>query len=248
MSLLQKIALDLSKFRAIDATYSRTTAQPPFQIAELIGQIRTFGVDTINLRMADISDEPAFSHCGFTDWQLVCELPVCPDDCPDVQAWVWEQVISAMAKLQTDQLHAVLVSGPTDLAGHRGAELVQALQMIRYGGLSRKIGICVQRPGQLPDLMELHPLDIVKVSDLSNSRFEGSQWAQQMASNGIEIYAASIDKLFGRYREPMLIPNGAIPIEKYLSDMFAPSHVSRVLMGIDNLAHVVQAQSTPRTP
>jgi len=233
MSPFKKITLDLSSLvRPSSAAESST--KPPLGINELMAQVRGFGLNTANIRMADIQLDLHLDECGLEDWQFVCELPAFPMDCPDIQEWVWEQVMGCMGKLRTYQLHAVLLAEPTQIDEHGGADLLQALHMIRQGELSQKIGISLRSPRHIPDWAMLCHFDIVKIPDyLIGGGPDQSKLTEQLASQGLEIYSDPRDKTPGKQYPGRSVPYKHLAFQNWVRHRLAQPSLSRLLLDTD---------------
>lgn len=243
MSPFKKITLDLSSLvRPSRAAESST--KPPLEIDELIAQVRDLGLDTANIRMADIPTDLHLNDCGLEDWQFVCELPAFPNDCPDIQEWVWEQVMGCMGKLRTCQLHAVLLGEPTQFDKHGGADLLQALHMIRQGGLSQKIGISLRSPLQIPDWTSLCHFDIVKLPDsLIDGGPDQSKWTEQLASQGLEIYSHPREKKPGNQYPGRSTHDKHLAFQNWVRHRLAQPSLSRLLLDTDDVLNFCRSRA-----
>lgn len=192
MSTLARIALGSAQFGMAYGIANRNGQVATDEAHAILRQAQAAGVDTVDTAIAYGQSETVLGAHGMQDWQVVSKLPGFTDDCEDVSTWVWEQVMSSMARLKVTQLHGILLHRPAQLLQERGIDLLHALRMIKRGGLTRKIGVSVYSPDELSDLMVLYPFDMVQIPcSILDRRLVESGWAQRLKEAGVELHTRS---------------------------------------------------------
>lgn len=192
MSAPSRIALGSAQFGMAYGIANRNGQVTTDEAHAILSQAQAAGIDTVDTAIAYGQSETVLGAHGMQDWQVVSKLPAFTDDCDDVSTWVWEQVMSSMARLKVTQLHGILLHRPAQLLQERGIDLLHALRMIKHGGLTRKIGVSVYSPDELSDLMAIYPFDMVQIPfSILDRRLVESGWAQRLKDSGVEIHTRS---------------------------------------------------------
>jgi len=150
------------------------------------------GIDTLDTAIAYGSSETCLGEAGVQSFKLVTKLPVVPDDCGDVSAWIQQQVNLSLLRLGVTALYGLLLHRPDQLLGANGAKIYQALQALKDKGQVQKVGISIYAPSELEALTSRFCFDLVQAPfNLVDQRFYSTDWMQRLKDDDVEVHTRS---------------------------------------------------------
>jgi len=165
---------------------SRSEAKLMLQLAS------ASGIDTLDTAIAYGSSETCLGEVGVQGFKLVTKLPVVPDECSDVSAWVQQQVNLSLLRLGVTAVYGLLLHRPDQLLGANGAKIYQALQALKDKGQVQKVGISIYSPSELEALIPRFHFDLVQTPfNLVDRRFYSTDWMQRLKDDDVEIHTRS---------------------------------------------------------
>ena len=228
------------------------------EAASILRAARNLGIDTLDTAVVYGESETVLGGIGIGDWRVVTKLPPVPENTTDVEHWVRQQVEASMGRLGIKQLYALLLHRPDQLHGAFGPALLRGLRQQRADGLAGKIGVSIYSPDELPPLLALADLDIVQAPlNVLDDRMITSGWAARLSQSGVEFHARSAflqglllmakderPERFQRWNylwqdwQRALAEQDATPLEACLRFALSHPEISRVVVGVDNLAQL----------
>ena len=161
------------------------------QVAEILDTAFEFGIDQIDTAIAYGNSEALIGTHGQGRFTVISKLPPIPDDCSDVQGWVYEHITSSLSRLCVTQLDALLLHQPSDLTGKHVESLYSSITQLKNDRLIGKFGVSIYSPQDLDGILENFVLDVVQTPfNVFDQRINAH--LQQLSSLGIEIHARSV--------------------------------------------------------
>ena len=192
-----------------------------YGIANQTGQVRSLeakgmlqlassnGIDTLDTAVAYGDSESRLGEVGIHDFRLVTKLPVFPDECADVGAWVQQQVVASLSRLGVNAVYGLLLHRSEQLLGPNGTALYRALQSVKDSGRVQKVGVSIYAPSQLDVLSPQYHFDLVQAPlNLVDRRLHMTGWLQRLKEKGVEVHTRS-----AFLQGLLLMPQAAIPTE-----------------------------------
>ena len=222
------------------------------QVAEILDSAFEFGINQIDTAIAYGNSEALIGTHGQGRFAIISKLPPIPDDCSDVQGWVYEHITSSLSRLRVTQLDALLLHQPSDLTGKHGESLYSSITQLKNDRLIGKFGISIYSPQDLHGVLGNFVLDVVQTPfNVFDQRI--SHHYETLSSLGVEIHARSIflqgvllseegqlPSYFDQWRPAFeqfrdwTVQNRLTPIEACVAFVLNQSHVSRIVVGALN--------------
>lgn len=161
------------------------------QVAEILDTAFESGINQIDTAIAYGNSEDLIGAHGQGRFAIISKLPPIPDDCSDVQGWVYEHITSSLSRLRVAELDALLLHQPSDLAGKHGTNLYSSITQLKKDRLIGKFGVSIYSPQDLDGILGSFELDVVQTPFNVFDQRINSQ-IEQLSSLGIEIHARSI--------------------------------------------------------
>ena len=150
------------------------------------------GIDTLDTAIAYGDSEKSLGEACVQSFNVVTKLPLVPDDCGDVRAWVFQQVDASLLRLGLSEIYGLLLHRPDQLLGPNGKTIYRVLQELKGKGKVKKIGISIYSPSELAALIPSFRFDLVQAPfNLIDRRVYKTGWAQRLKDEGIEIHTRS---------------------------------------------------------
>ena len=230
----------------------------------IVGRAQSAGMDTIDTAIAYGESENCLGEVGVHDWRIITKLPEIPDICPDVVAWVKDQVQCSLSRLKVTCLSGLLLHRPNQLLGPKGKQLWAALQCLKKGGIVEKIGFSIYDPDELNTLWPVYQPDLVQAPyNVLDRRLTASGWLQRLNEAGVEVHVRSVflqglllmrenerPKMFDRWStvwtawEAWLCEPRVTALHACLGFAMANPQISRVIVGVDNLSQLEEILSS----
>jgi aryl-alcohol dehydrogenase-like predicted oxidoreductase len=233
--------------------------------AAILADARRLGVATLDTAIDYGESEARLGSIGVRDWAVNSKLPAIPESCPDVDAWVVDQVAGSLARLRVERLNALLLHRPQQLLGPRGAALYRALAALKARGWVARIGVSVYAPAELEALCGRFRLDVVQAPlNVIDRSLVTSGWVERLQAAGIEVQVRSIflqglllmqqrPAYFDRW-EPLwrrwgdwLERSALTPLEACLGHVASVRGLDRIVIGVDSRAQLAQIAAALRT-
>ena len=161
------------------------------QVAEILDTAFEFGINQIDTAIAYGNSEALIGTHGQGRFAIISKLPPIPDDCSDVQGWVYEHITSSLSRLRVTQLDALLLHQPSDLRGKHGENLYSSITQLKKDRLIGKFGVSIYSPLDLDGILKNFVLDVIQTPfNVFDQRINAH--LEQLSSLGIEIHARSI--------------------------------------------------------
>ena len=174
----------------------------------------------------------------------------------------------SLEHLGVSAVAGLLEHRPRELLSRRGDAIFQALVHLREQGLTRCIGVSGYEPGELLEIAERYPIDLVQlpVSALDRRALEGGALAR-LRGHGVAIHARSVFLQGVLLMQPAELPaelaglraplrgfldaaraRGFSPLEAALGYALGLEHVDVVLCGVQSQLELLEIlRATART-
>lgn len=229
------------------------------------------GVRVVDTAIAYGESEATLGQAGVTAWQVVSKLPEMPmniSGASEVNQWVEEHVMASLERLKVNALYGLLLHRPQQLLEEQGHYLYQALQTMKAKSWVHKIGVSIYQPDELPLLFASMHFDLVQAPlNIMDQRLLHSGWADRLHAMGVELHTRSAFLqgllLMSEALRPVkfnawhsvwaiwddwLHASGLTPLEACLRFVYQVPSVSRVVIGVDNVAHLHEILQVKEAP
>jgi len=227
------------------------------EIAKIFEVARLAGITVIDTAISYGDAERKIGIYSGGGFDIISKLPPFPGNGYS-REWLQEMVESSLANLKTNQLYGLLLHQPAQLLSNDGEKLFHDLQKLKNDGKITKIGISIYDPSELEIITEKFNLDIVQAPlNILDRRLIESGWLQKLSDAGIEVHTRSVflqglllmDRVktypkFSKWEDILskydnwLNENRLDPIEACLRFALSVNGISKVIVGIDNAAHL----------
>jgi aryl-alcohol dehydrogenase-like predicted oxidoreductase len=234
----------------------------------IVHHARASGIDTLDTAEAYGDSERRLGEIGVSGWQVISKVAFCNGGFIDVEERMIRAVRGSLERLRIDQLYAVLLHRPDQLLERGGDRLYRALLKIKQAGLSRKIGVSVYSPSELEALCRHYDIDLVQAPfNVVDRRLIETGWLSRLADLGVELHvrtvflqglllmpAAARQERFRKWQalwarwDDWLTKNDAQPLDVCLGYALSFPEISRIVVGVDSLAHLRQVVAAARAP
>lgn len=227
------------------------------EIAEIFEVARSAGITVIDTAISYGDAERKVGIYSGGGFDIISKLPPFPGS---GYSWEWleEMVETSLANLNTSRLYGLLLHQPVQLLSNDGEKLFQDLQKLKNDGKITKIGISIYDPSELEIITEKFNLDIVQAPlNILDRRLIESGWLQKLSDASIEVHTRSVflqglllmdraktyprfskwEDILSKY-DKWLKENQLDPIEACLRFALSVDGISKVIIGIDNAAHL----------
>lgn len=253
-----KLALGTVQF-GLNYGIANTAGRMPLpEAAAIVRTAEAHGITTLDTAVGYGDSEARLGEIGVSTWDVVTKLPACPAGCADIGAWVVSTARSSLDRLGCPQLHGLMLHRPGQLLEPGGEDLFAALQQVKADGLARKIGISVYEPAELDVMTARFDIDIVQLPfNVLDDRFARTGWLARLAARGIEVHTRSAflqglllmspehrPATFARWHQRWRLYDdwvrsaGVTRLEACLRTALAPAEITRVVVGVDSVAHL----------
>lgn len=253
----KRIALGTAQF-GLDYGITGAKKIAPEEVIEILKVAQSHQLNTLDTAIAYGDSERVLGEADIAQWWIVTKLPALPNDCKEVIGWVLESVHQSLARLKIPRLYGLLLHQPNDLLGSVGKVLYSGLQECKENGLVEKIGVSIDEPSELNEILPLYPMDLVQTPfNVLDRRIKSSGWLDRLSESGQEIHVRSIfmqglllmspeqrPAKFNRWNT--LWDHWHTWLDEHLVSSlrtclhFALSHpqIDRVVVGVDGVAHL----------
>jgi aryl-alcohol dehydrogenase-like predicted oxidoreductase len=218
------------------------------------------GIDVLDTAISYGESESCLGEVGVEQFKVVSKLPSVPHDCADITAWVEQQVVSSLTRLNIAELYGLLLHRSDQILSENGKLLYKAMQGLKDRGLVRKIGVSIYSPCELEEIARLVNLDLLQAPfSIVDCRLHTSGWMHRLKNKGTEIHTrssflqglllmpkAAIPKkfatwfdLWGRWHK-WLESRGVSAVQACLSFPLSFPAIDRVVVGVDSLGQLEQ--------
>lgn len=163
----------------------------PFEVKDLLDAAESIGIQTIDTAIAYGTSESVIGDYSNSRFKIITKLPPLPKDVNDVSGWVRQQIDGSLARLQTENIDALLLHHPQDLTGEFGAKLEKVIGELLSEGVMKRFGVSIYAPDELTTIVGHFPIDVVQTPfNVFDQRI--TPWLETLSRNGIEVHARSI--------------------------------------------------------
>lgn len=190
---MQRLALGTAQFGLAYGVANQQGQVNLSQVAEILRAARSAGMDTLDTAIAYGNSEEQLGRVGVEQWHIISKLPGLLETDTPIPQWVEAMADGALRRLRVGHLHALLLHRPSDLLTPRGNELYAALQGLKQGGLTSRIGISVYSPDDLATVCAHYDIDLVQIPyNVLDRRLVQSGWLPRLREAGVEIHVRSV--------------------------------------------------------
>lgn len=253
--MISRLALGTVQFGLSYGIANQTGQVACNEAAAILDYGSAAGLDTLDTAIAYGESEQRLGEIGVRQWRIITKLPLVPESCTDVHAWVQESILGSLERLRVPKLYGVLLHRAQQLIGPQGDALYRALVAIKDQGKAEKIGVSIYDPSELEALCSQHQFDVVQAPfNIVDRRLATSSWLTRLHEAGTEIHvrsiflqglllmnAASRPATFNRWQplwqqwHAWLSEQELTPLQACLGFVLAQSQVDRVVVGVDSL-------------
>lgn len=253
-----RIALGTAQFGLAYGVANTHGIISPNEITAILELAASRGIDTLDTAIAYGLSEQRLGEAGVGAWSVVSKLPSIPVEITDVAEWLQNSIQNSLRKMQIPKLKGLLLHQPGDLLGVHGKTLYNGLLNLKEIGLVEKIGISIYSTEELDSLCQFYKFDIVQAPfNIFDRRLAMSGWLNRLHRSGIEIHTRSAflqglllmkpterPEKFVRWQslwaqwDKWLAEKSISPLQACLAFVMSHAEISRVVVGIDSLAHL----------
>lgn len=187
-----KLALGTAQFGLVYGIANQIGKVRRDEVARILNCASGYGIDMLDTAITYGESECQLGYSGVKNWKIVTKLPVIPNSCEDINAWVQEEIALSLLKLNVGELYGVLLHSSDQLCGKKGMELYKALQTLKDKGETKKIGISIYSPSELDILIPQYRFDLIQAPfNLIDRRLQTSGWLERLKYLDIEIHTRS---------------------------------------------------------
>lgn len=265
MAKIDRLALGTAQFGLAYGIANRGGQIASAEAAQILGEARRAGVDTLDTAIVYGDAEQQLGDAGVLAWRVVSKLPRLPKDVNPV-TWVSRQIRDSLARLRIPKLYGLLLHQPSALFDRTGATLHAALLAAKERGLVEKIGISAYGPDEIAATLDRFAIDMVQAPlSVVDRRLIDSGCLARMHDANIEFHARSVFLqgllLMDRGQRPAAFSHWEVlwnswhtwleferisAVEACMGFVMSRPEVSRVVVGIDGLAHLRELLATAR--
>ncbi len=190
--MVNRLALGTVQF-GINYGISNKVGQVSRKDAKAMLQLASYsGIDTLDTAIAYGDSETCLGEAGTQDFKVITKLPSLPENCSDVSAWVYQQVVASLSRLGLNNIYGLLLHRSEQLLSPNGSALYKTLQTLKDKGLVQKVGVSIYDPSELAALAPKFSFDLVQAPfNLIDRRIYLSGWLQRLKDSGVEIHTRS---------------------------------------------------------
>ena len=189
---MSRLALGTAQFGLPYGVANNTGQVLRTEAKAMLGLALASGIDTLDTAIAYGDSEMCLGEIGTQDFKLITKLPLVPNSCADINAWVLEQINASLYRLGVKEIYGVLLHRSDQFLSSNGAEIHKALQGLKNRGLVKKVGASIYSPAELDALIPLYQLDLVQVPfNLIDRRLYSSGWLKRLKKIGVEVHTRS---------------------------------------------------------
>lgn len=238
------------------------------EVASVIRLARDADIDTLDTAIAYGNSESVLGNIGVADWKIITKLPAVPDDVPDIEGWVIQQVRGSLSRLQVSRIHGLMLHRPDQLFLPFGRRLYQALLQTKSIGLVEKIGISVYHQQEIEHAFEHMSFDCVQVPfSILDRRLLQSGFLATLHASGVEVFARSVflqglllfapsarPKQFDRWKpvwgawDQWVSEENLSRVEACVRYALSFSEIHKIVVGVQDVSQLLEIVSAVRKP
>lgn len=255
---MTKLALGTAQFGLHYGVTNKSGQVHSEEATKILQFAQSISIDTLDTAIAYGDSESLLGSLGVAKFNLITKLPSIPNDLDDVFAWVEVNITQSLQRLKTSSLYALLLHNPRDLYSRQGHDLVKALENLKSRGLINKLGVSIYDPSELQQITNSMELELVQCPlNVVDRRLEISGWLNRLNSMNVEVHTRStflqglllaardeIPPKFERWAnlwDSWQDHSGDDQFSRAVACLRYPltlSSVHRVVVGVDNVAHL----------
>jgi aryl-alcohol dehydrogenase-like predicted oxidoreductase len=250
-----KIAIGTAQFGLKYGICNQSGRVSAKEVRQILDLASSRGVDTIDTAIGYGESESTLGKVGINGWKVVSKLPEIPPGCLDVKSWIYDQITNSLNRLNVKSLDTFMLHRPSQLLDEIGPLIYQTLQQLKLDGLTKKIGVSIYTPEELPEIFENRHFDIVQAPfSLLDRRLLLSGWMKKLKSLGVELHVRSIflqglllispknrmskfalwDPVWNEW-DKWLKSNQITPLEACIRYALSIGEIDKIVVGVDSL-------------
>lgn len=242
----------------------------PYGIANIAGQVSqeqaacildrasNNGITNLDTAIAYGDSEEVLGRIGVSWARLITKLPLMPSGLKEVKSWVNAQVKTSLARLNINNLEAIMLHSTSDLNSENGKALFSALQDLKAVGTVRKVGYSIYSPDELDLYYQSFKPDIIQAPfNLMDRRLEQSGWLKKLKSEAVEVHTRSVflqglllmkpedrPQKFSKWQHNFVAFDRWIeeqkitPVQAALGFVNAINEIDKIVVGVDSVAQL----------
>lgn len=255
-----KLALGTVQFGLNYGIANSAGCVDPLDVASILARSKEVGINTLDTAMSYGVSESVLGGGDLTDLKVISKLPPIPNGCPDINAWIRDQLSASLKRLGVSCLYGLLLHRPEQLNESIGIDIYEILQALKTEGLVSKIGVSIYSPRELESLFENYELDLVQAPlNIIDRNFVDGGYAGQLKKMGVEVHARSIflqgllimppSKRPAKFDswsniwsvwDKWLSDNNMTAIEACLSYVYGLDVIDRLVIGVNSVSQLNQ--------
>ncbi|MDC0172533.1 aldo/keto reductase [Gammaproteobacteria bacterium] len=187
-----KLALGTAQFGMSYGIKNMTGQVSQHAVQQILQFASSIGMHTIDTAMAYGTSEQRLGLAGVSTFNLITKLPSLPENCDNIDDWMFSEVRGSLTRLNVKCLHGLMLHRPDQLYGRMGERILESLMSLKEAGLVKKVGVSVYDPGELDRLFSLADFGIVQCPlNLMDRRLVDSGWLQKLTLKSVEVHTRS---------------------------------------------------------
>lgn len=249
-----KIALGTVQFGLPYGISNKNGQVSSSEVGKILDLAQAKGVHTLDTAIAYGSSEKVLGEHNLGSFDIVTKLPSIPEDILDITGWVEEQMTSSLNRLKTSKVNAVLLHRPEQLHSEIGAKIYAALNSLKSGGLTERIGISTYSPNEFINLSRNFHFDLIQVPfNVLDTRLQDSDAFDALTAQDTSLHVRSIflqglllmekkersskfnqwSRLWTKWEE-WLKENNLTPLEACIRHALSMPQIEKVVVGVDS--------------
>lgn len=256
---MNKLALGTAQFGQHYGIANSSGLIKKKELAEVIEFARDNNVDMLDTAVLYGKSEMLLGDAGVDDFKIISKLPSIPINCNNISLWINETVMCSLNNLGISTLYGLLLHNPEQLNKEEGELIYNSLVLLKKKGIIQKIGISLYDFEDIECLISKYSLDIIQIPfNILDQRLIATGWLDRLAEKKIEVHVRSVflqglllmtnlsrpvkfnlwkNSVWDKY-DNWLIKNNISSVQACLQFVLSFPKISRVIIGIDNLAHL----------
>lgn len=153
---------------------------------------RDAGINMLDTAISYGDSEQTLGEIGVQGWEVITKLPLVPQDCGNVSAWVHQQLMGSLERLRVSSVDVLLLHHSHQVPGPLGRDLIRALREVKDAGLTRQIGVSIYDPGELDLIGDVATFNVVQAPlNVLDKKLVSSGWLARLHDSGIEVHTRS---------------------------------------------------------
>lgn len=254
VKISQRLAVGTAQFGSKYGIANQLGQVSRTEINKILESCAKNKITFIDTAVAYGESEATLGSLMVNNYNIVTKLTRIPDNHPNVEDFVVNQVKQSLSKLKVSKLYALLLHHSDQLFGAKGVQIYNALKKLKDIGYTTKIGVSVYDPSIIKEVMCLYDIDIVQVPlNLIDRRLTVNNFHKYLKDKDIEVHVRSIflqgllllkkdqrpayfrrwDVIWDKWHS-WLIESSLNPIDACIQFGLSYQEVDKIVIGVDN--------------